>query len=284
MIRQTDKRWKTAFVGLIMIICSLVFGLDRYTAKFIRVFGAKEPCLILMYHDITQDESKCGSMTVTQDRLRSDIEWLSENGYTFILPSDLAGEEALPEKPVMITFDDGYLSNYTLAYPVLEETGAKANINVIASVIDSGEYAAFCSWEQLAEMADSGLVEIGSHTYNMHNPDTAGEAVTIGSNGVQKPNKESVNDFALRLTADLEKSVELIEKNTGQTVCCFAYPFGANDKYSKRIAEEMFDVTLCTYEGMANVYNHHGHNLPRNSVTMDTDIGELSQMGRGWFR
>ncbi len=273
-----------AVIGIALILCGLSLKIGRRYAVLTKLFGAKQPCLILMYHNLTTDEAECGSVTVTQDRFRADIEWLKENGYSFILPQDLAEKKPLPDKPVMITFDDGYLSNYTLAYPVLLETGAKANINVIASIIDDGGYAVFCGWDQLAEMAASGAVEIGSHTYDLHNPATGGEVVPGGPNGVQKEESETVPAFEERLSADLSKSVELIEANVGKPVYCLAYPFGENDKPSRAVAEAMFPVTLCTYAGMADVYKYYGHNLPRNNVTMDTDLAELARLGHGWLR
>ena len=90
---------------------------------------------ILMYHNLTNDPSAVTSMTITGERFQEDMEYLEYNGYTPLLSADLidirAGKEAMPERPVMITFDDGYRSNYDIAYPILQKTGMKAVIALI---------------------------------------------------------------------------------------------------------------------------------------------------------
>ena len=67
-------------------------------------------------------------MTVTPGKFRSDLETVLAMGYTPVLPRELAAGDALPEKPILITFDDGYLSNYEYAWPILEKYGMVATI------------------------------------------------------------------------------------------------------------------------------------------------------------
>ena len=137
---------------------------------------------ILMYHNLTNDPSAVTSMTITGERFQEDMEYLEYNGYTPLLSADLinirAGKEAMPERPVMITFDDGYRSNYDIAYPILQKTGMKAVIALIGKSIRANDNTEanrfFLKWDEAAEMADSGLVELASHTYNLHNPQYGG--------------------------------------------------------------------------------------------------------------
>ena len=137
---------------------------------------------ILMYHNLTNDPSAVTSMTITGERFQEDMEYLEYNGYTPLLSADLidirAGKEAMPERPVMITFDDGYRSNYDIAYPILQKTGMKAVIALIGKSIRANDNTEanrfFIKWDEAAEMADSGLVELASHTYNLHNPQYGG--------------------------------------------------------------------------------------------------------------
>ena len=70
---------------------------------------------VRMYHHVVHDWQECNEMTVTEGRLERDLQWLAESGYESVLPRELAAGEPLPEKPVLITFDDGYRSNYDLA-------------------------------------------------------------------------------------------------------------------------------------------------------------------------
>ena len=77
---------------------------------------------VLMYHSINSKESKAGDYVITPAALRGDLEWLKQNGYQTVVVQDLLDyvEEGtpLPEKPVMITFDDGYYNNYLNAFPL----------------------------------------------------------------------------------------------------------------------------------------------------------------------
>ena len=86
-----------------------------------------------MYHNLAQEGS--GNDTISVQRLEEHLAALQDAGYTTITFQDLLayveqGTE-LPEKPVLLTFDDGYESNYTLAYPLLQQYQMKATIFVI---------------------------------------------------------------------------------------------------------------------------------------------------------
>lgn len=77
----------------------------------------------------------------------------------------------------MITFDDGYLSNYTLASPILKQTGMKATVALIVDHIEKADPSNTSrhslDWDEVKAMYDSGLFQFGSHTYNLHNRSTA---------------------------------------------------------------------------------------------------------------
>lgn len=92
---------------------------------------------VLMYHHVVYDWQECNEMTVTAGRLERDLQWLAESGYEAVLPRELAEGAPLPEKPVLITFDDGYRSNYELAYPLLQKYHTKAAIAVMAYMQDN---------------------------------------------------------------------------------------------------------------------------------------------------
>ena len=99
------------------------------------IHDAKGRFTVLEYHDFTDDPAKTTDYTMTMDALRRDLDWLRDKGYVTILPRELAAGQCddgspLPEKAVMLTFDDGYASNYTLAFPILQEYGAKAAYRV----------------------------------------------------------------------------------------------------------------------------------------------------------
>ncbi|MBQ3920716.1 MAG: polysaccharide deacetylase family protein [Firmicutes bacterium] len=208
--------------------------------------GAGQSLTVLMYHHIAPVGELYTSETVSIGKIRQDLQWLSDNGWKTVLPSELlSGKAEIDDKTVLITFDDGYRSNYEYLYPLLKEYGMKAEIAVITSFIDA-EAGSFMTWEMMREMADSGLVEFGSHTHNMHNPDTAGIFVEGGANGVQKGRDESAEEHEAKVREDLETSKGRLLEELGKEPVCFAYPFGAHDRVTDRVVDSLFPVSFLT--------------------------------------
>lgn len=258
----------------LFVICGVLLW-GAYGARFLRHFhlepAPKEPFPILMYHHVVEDGEDCNEMTVTVGKLREDIEYLYANGYTPVLPKDLASGEPLPEKPVMITFDDGYLSNYTLLYPLLQTYQCKANINVIVYLTQLWS-PNYCTWTQLREMTDSGLVEIGSHSYKLHNED--GQFDPSGVNGIQRRPEESDEDFQVRVLEDIQKSYDILSEELGTAPTCFAYPFGKQEPDAAATINALFPVTLLTYPATADLAKGI-RDLPRYTITMEKPLSEV---------
>ena len=211
---------------------------------------------ILMYHHVIEgDKSKCNDWTTTTQCLREDLQWLKDHGYTSLLPSELAAGTALPEKAVLITFDDGYASNYKLAYPLLQEFNAKAVISMIVRRTVDGK-SDFLTWDMCREMAASGLVEIGSHTYDSHKDEPR---------GIQRIKGESREAYEARIFPELEESIRLIEENVGQPVQFFAYPHGQTEPWADGFLREHFAVTVTTDHGAANT-SRGLYDLPRFNI------------------
>ena len=197
---------------------------------------------VLMFHHVVEDGEECNNWTVTVSELRKNLQWLSDHGYATVLPSELANGDPLPQRAVLITFDDGYASNYLLALPVLEEFHARAVVSVITGYVDS-QASGFLTWEMCRELVKSGLVEIGSHTHSCHTSDQ----------GVQRYPGESQAEYQERVFPDLQTSIDLIESNVGQKVVFFAYPHGLTDSWSDSFIKEHFAVTVTTRYGPADI-------------------------------
>lgn len=186
---------------------------------------------ILMYHGITESSSGESDYVISADRLESDLRWLRENGYTTILPSQMIAyvkEGArLPARPVILSFDDGYCNNYLYAFPLLEKYQAKAVIALIGadaeiSSDDIYRVPSSCSlsWGEAALMRKSGLVELASHTYDLHR-------IQSGRKGADRKSGESMEDYRRVLTEDLQKNQEAIADAVGSAPQVFAWPYGA---------------------------------------------------------
>ncbi len=175
----------------------------------------------LMYHKIGDCPRGSGlrSLWVRARDFRRQLSYLKEHGYLALTFSELAraeaGELPMPERPVLLTFDDGYANNYELAFPILRETGLKANVFLVLETIgrhnawhDPGTepWLRMLTWDQVREMQDSGLVEFGSHA--MRHP-----------NLTRIPLEEARWEIA--------ESKRRLEEGLGRSVLAFAYPYGA---------------------------------------------------------
>lgn len=244
------------------LMLMLVPVLALLGAMICALYDAHGRFTVLEYHDFTTDPAKTTDYTMTTDALRRDLDWLRDNGYETILPRELAAGRldngsALPEKAVLLTFDDGYMSNYTLAFPILREYGAKATISLITSRID-GEYPGFLSWDACREMAESGLVEFASHTHDLHINDDA--------LGIDRKSSETRADYEARVFPDLEMSIARIEEETGGRVTAFTYPLGNMDNWAEEFMRQHFAVTFSGVYGRAN-YRDSYYRLPRCNVS-----------------
>ena len=127
---------------------------------------------VLLYHHIAEDTSEFDPMlAITPEAFREHIVRLLDDGYTPISYADYEAfltDGNLPDKPIIITLDDGYLSNYVYAYAVAKELNVKMTIFIVAETVgeEVSENLPHFTWEQAREMDESGLITIGSHTYS----------------------------------------------------------------------------------------------------------------------
>ena len=137
---------------------------------------------VLMYHMVSEhlekDKSKFNRLRVKPEEFEKQLKWLKDNNWTSFTLSELASLKEIPQKSVVITFDDGYEDNFKNAYPLLKKYGFKSTIYIVLNRFNqdwatdkdlnqaSSELNSekMLSNEQIKEMLDSGLVEIGSHT------------------------------------------------------------------------------------------------------------------------
>jgi len=163
---------------------------------------------ILEYHYIRVDtHDRLGfNLSVTPSNFVAQMTWLANHGYHPINFADLRayflGRAPLPARPVVLTFDDGYLDFYTTAFPVLQALGFKAVSYIVSGFLDRDAYM---TGEELLQLDRSGLVEIGSHTV---------EHVNLAKS------------TPVELAFELQASRSSLEKLLGHSVVDFCYPSG----------------------------------------------------------
>ncbi len=214
---------------------------------------------VLMYHHFTS-EPEMGGTTVSEALFREQLDALYAAGYT-VVSFDRVLEYVetgtpLPEKPVVITIDDGYSSNLDIAYRVLKEYGASATVSVIGvsegknTYKDTGkEITPHFFLEQARTAVAEGVLDIQSHSYDMHMVEGLdGENVR---QGVLKLNDESEEEYIERFTQDFNRSRERIEEVFGDKVWLYAYPYGKYSQLSEVLLAQMgVSVTLSTEHGI----------------------------------
>ncbi len=249
---------------------------------------------IIKLHHLVRDGEDYNDETITESKFASILATLRAYGYETISVAELIayenGSGTLPEKPVMITFDDGYKSNYEIAYPLLQQYNAKAVISVIGWSVgrnsfldDENPIIPHFSWAAAEEMVQSGLVEITSHSYNLHgNSAYPGED---GRYGIQRFEGESDEDYFNALVQDLGKMQLLIEEKTGAKNKLFCYPYGKIDSTSERALNQVgVVVSLTSVEGMNHIRPDKGlRKLKRYDVMEQTDLHELLQSWNKFF-
>ena len=224
---------------------------------------------ILLYHDISATGE--GESTIAQDVFLSHLDALQSAGYQTITISQMIAYvtdgEPLPPKPVLITFDDGYQSNYDLAWPALKERGMVGTIFIIGSSVGKDTYKdtgvpmiPHFSFAQAREMVDSGVISIQSHTYDLHQyrplePDG-------GREGVSAKDGESDAAYGKVLEQDLQLALDAIRQNTGEQPQALAYPYGLYTQTSEAVSRDLgISVTLTTQAQKARLRQHDPSSL-----------------------
>ena len=241
---------------------------------------------VLMYHHIMESGGQLGAYCITPTEFENDLKYLKENGYNSIVVADLIdycySGKPLPQKPVMITFDDGYQSNYVYAYPLLKEYNMRAVVSIIGRYADlyseSDDHSvryAHMTWEELAEISKAGVFEIQNHSYNCHSQNSARK-------GIRKLSSESDEQYATFLQEDLGKLQIRMQEMLGYSATAFAFPFGASSKSSHQILKDMgFYATFSSAEGLnyltgnpEELYKIKRFNRPHN-ITTETFFGKV---------
>lgn len=211
---------------------------------------------IVMYHKIS--DCKKGTYIVTQQQFENDLLAFDKAGYTTVFPSEIIeyvkSGKSLPQKPLLITFDDGHYNNLYYGLPLLKKYNAKALINIIGKFSNfstvSGDHSnnnySHLTWSQIKELNLSGHFEIGSHSYNMHNYKPRF--------GISQKSGESDEQYCSCLSEDIELLQEKLEYFAGVKPKVFAYPFGEYSNLAKNHLISLgFEMFLTCNEGVSYI-------------------------------
>ena len=201
---------------------------------------------VLEYHMINDSDTEEGWVyNVPPAEFCRQLDYLQEQGYTTITMLEYMkakkGKVELPEKPIILTFDDGYEDNYTTMLPILEERGMKAMVYMVTNDIGRPKYL---TWEELRDMQTRGI-EIGSHTAN-HQPLT------------QLDEEKQVEEMKL--------SKLILEWNGIHTVFSFSYPNGAYSAEMPKMLKQQEYLTAVTGDAGLNTFETDPYRMQRINI------------------
>lgn len=215
---------------------------------------------ILCYHDVGQVKS---DFMISRDNLAAHLDYLKQNGYNPIslqqyIDANTNGAP-LPDKPILLTFDDGYISFYNEVYPLLKQYKYPAVLAVVTNweiAQKPADVGQLVNWQQMKEMEQSGLVAIASHSHNLHHQVTVnpnGDSGEAGASLIYRNGQyESLEDYKARVARDLDENQRIFERELGHKVEAIVWPYGEYTLYGLDIAKSLgFKVGL----GLGGRYN-----------------------------
>jgi len=211
---------------------------------------------ILLYHSISSDRSADNRYTVSVSDFEDQMERLRFWGYSSITIKDLVDHinkgSSLPRRPIVISFDDGYLNVYDTAFPIMERYGFSGTVYIVANRLNSD---GFLQLAELQELLNSGW-EVGSHGMT-HTELTQ--------------NHSLVRNEILQSRLDIENAL-------GIKVFSFAYPFGSLDWY---VSSKVYDYGYRAAVGVGNISNYSNstlYNLSRREVQGGFDLAAFAKL------
>lgn len=224
------------------LVLLMIFSTNAFASSFFidsRTFivarkGIQTKIPALMYHKVSDNPAEFNDFVVTTKMLADDFAEIKARGYNPIFASEYFEVKKYSEnlldnhnynvvaefykkypKPIIITFDDGYKGIYNDVLPLMKEYNFKVNFYICGELIDKMN-PEYCTWEEIKALNESGLAEIGNHTYSLH-AKTKEELAPMYQ-----------NDFKT-IIADINKNRAVIKEKTGVDCTVFSFPYGQYD-------------------------------------------------------
>ncbi|NNF51976.1 MAG: poly-beta-1,6-N-acetyl-D-glucosamine N-deacetylase PgaB [Gammaproteobacteria bacterium] len=233
--------------------------------------------IAVSYHDVRDDvvaDYDPDQYAVATENLAAHFRWLNDHGYKPVSIAAIlaarAGGTPLPEKAVLLTFDDGYRSHYTRVFPLLKAFNYPAVFSLVTNWMSQPAGARiqygnepktredFLSWEQVREMQSSGLAEFASHSHDLHkgvhaNPQ-GNELPAAVARRFSDGQYEDNQAYLRRLREDLGNSIRILERELGFRPQVMTWPYGKFSVDSVGVARELgLDINLTLETGRGNL-------------------------------
>ncbi|WP_237668782.1 poly-beta-1,6-N-acetyl-D-glucosamine N-deacetylase PgaB [Vibrio sp. V39_P1S14PM300] len=261
----------------------------------------------LCYHDFIDlrltPDAKIFPDTLTRDRLVEHFNWLKQQGYHPVSFQQIidaqTGKAPLPDKAVLLTFDDGYASFYYTVYPLLKLYNFPAVMAIVGHWLEPSangmvpygklmiSQKRFLNWEQIKEMQDSGLIEIASHTYNSHYGIYANSfgneepAVTSPAYDPKQGRYETLTQYKQRLLSDFEQSRDQMVKHGIRPPRIMVWPYGAYNLAALEVADKVGMTYALSLDEGVNSVHESGRNVKRYLIEQEINLDRLDEILSG---
>ena len=238
-----------------IIICTL--------SLFSAFASAQDRYGVLAYHSVV-DESAAENQkqyfpqTISAQTLIKHFNWLKENGYNVISWQQVIdaenGKGTLPDNAVLLSFDDGYETMYNVVFPLLKAYNYPAVFAPVTGWLDTPadqkiayadkmlDRSVFATWAQVKEMEQSGLVEVASHTHNLHNGINAnpsgGQLPAVIAPEYKNGKYETEDAYKNRLKSDFSRTVQTLINHIGKKPRVMVWPYGQFNDIAVQIARQ----------------------------------------------
>ena len=243
------KHFAKIIICMLSLFSAFAFAQDRYG--------------VLAYHSVV-DESAAENQkqyfpqTISAQMLIKHFNWLKENGYNVISWQQVIdaenGKGTLPDNAVLLSFDDGYETMYNVVFPLLKAYNYPAVFAPVTGWLDTPadqkiayadkmlDRSVFATWSQVKEMEQSGLVEVASHTHNLHNGINAnpsgGQLPAVIAPEYKNGKYETEDAYKNRLKSDFTRSVQTLVNHVGKKPRVMVWPYGQFNDVAVQIARQ----------------------------------------------
>ena len=205
----------TRFCYFLALIFTILFSNVVFAGKPINI-------PILCYHNL--NPTTRGSMNMTPAKFESQIKWLKDNGFTIVPLKEavdyLQGKRAsLPNKPVVITADDGWQSDYEYLLPIVKKYNIPVTLFIYPETISQGKHA--LTWDELKKIQQTGLFDVQGHTFSH-------------PNFKHEKKRRSAESYAKFVKHELAGSKQILEEKLNIKISYLAWPFGIYDAYLEK--------------------------------------------------
>jgi peptidoglycan/xylan/chitin deacetylase (PgdA/CDA1 family) len=215
---------------------------------------------ILVYHQFSNDYS--GKLTVQTEKFYEQMLYLKENGYKVIKLDQLLDfmefKKPLPDKSIVITIDDGWLSTYEIAYPILKKFGFPATLFIYTDLIERDRAM---SWKQIKEMVENGF-DVQSHTHSY-------QSLTL-----IKEN-ESFKTYFEFLVQDIKDSKKAIKNHLNLDCRYIAYPYGETNPLVISLVKKLGYRAAFTLNQGSTPFFVNPYTIGRSIIYGDSDMNEF---------